>query len=346
MFRKYVLPVLSVFLLGFAVLQVVRAQQEPPKVTPPVPPAQTPFGHTVAGAGIVEARSENISIGSALAGVVTKVHVKVGTDVQAGELLFELDDRQLQAELTARETNLRAAQAQLERQLRLPRPEEVPSSAARVRELEANLADNLDQMRRTQQLVQQHALGEEELVRHQNALRMAREQLARAKADLDLLNAGAWEYDKEISRAAVAQMEAQVNQTRIDLERLKVKALVPGRVLQVNVRPGEYVGAPPSQALIVLGEVKALHVRVDVDEHDIPRFRPGQPAYATLRGAPGKRYAMTFVRVEPYVVPKKSLTGDNTERVDTRVLQVIYALEEGQPLYVGQQMDVFIDAAP
>jgi hypothetical protein len=54
---------------------------------------------------------------------------------------------------------------------------------------------------------------------------------------------------------------------------------------------------------------------------------------------------MRFVRFEPYVVPKKSLTGDSTERVDTRVLQVIYSFDRGSlPIYVGQQMDVFIDA--
>jgi hypothetical protein len=45
------------------------------------------------------------------------------------------------------------------------------------------------------------------------------------------------------------------------------------------------------------------------------------------------------------VIPKKSLTGDSTERVDTRVLQVIYRVEDDAlPLYVGQQMDVFIQA--
>jgi HlyD family secretion protein len=111
------------------------------------------------------------------------------------------------------------------------------------------------------------------------------------------------------------------------------------------VRPGEYVGAPPSQALMVLGATdKVVHVRVDIDEHDIPRFKAGAPAEASLRGAPEKKYPLTFVRVEPYVIPKKSLTGDNTERVDTRVLQVIYALDvTGKPVYVGQQMDVFID---
>ena len=57
-----------------------------------------------------------------------------------------------------------------------------------------------------------------------------------------------------------------------------------------------------------------------------------------------KRYE-SFVRFEPFVVPKKSLTGDSTERVDTRVLQVIYKVEQDDlPLFVGEQLDVFIDA--
>ena len=51
------------------------------------------------------------------------------------------------------------------------------------------------------------------------------------------------------------------------------------------------------------------------------------------------------MRVEPYVVAKRWLTGDNTERVDTRVLQVIYELDAcDAAAYVGQQVDVFIDA--
>jgi hypothetical protein len=67
---------------------------------------------------------------------------------------------------------------------------------------------------------------------------------------------------------------------------------------------------------------------------------------ATLKGQPGGDFfPLRFVRIEPYVVPKKSLTGDNTERVDTRVLQVIYAVDtQGKRLFVGQQLDVFIDA--
>jgi len=71
------------------------------------------------------------------------------------------------------------------------------------------------------------------------------------------------------------------------------------------------------------------------------------PARAFVRGNREINTAIQFVRTEPYIVPKRSLTGDTTERVDTRVLQILYGFERGDlPVYVGQQMDVFIEAAP
>ena len=71
-----------------------------------------------------------------------------------------------------------------------------------------------------------------------------------------------------------------------------------------------------------------------------------EPPGAAQPAWPPKRQRVV-VRVEPFVVPKKSLTGDTTERVDTRVLQVIYEFDPAgrPPLFVGQQVEVFIDAA-
>src|SRR5258707_4130912 len=95
---------------------------------------------------------------------------------------------------------------------------------------------------------------------------------------------------------------------------------------------------------MILGSVTPLNVRVDVDEHDAWRVRGGAPAAASPRGNGSIRIPLEFVRFEPYVIPKKSLTGDSTERVDTRVLQVIYRIRDGEPsVYVGQQMDVYIE---
>jgi HlyD family secretion protein len=93
--------------------------------------------------------------------------------------------------------------------------------------------------------------------------------------------------------------------------------------------------------------VEPLHVRVDIDENDAWRVRPEAPAVAFVRGNRALETPVQFVRFEPYVVPKRSLTGETTERVDTRVLQVLYRFHPGDlPVYVGQQMDVFIEAPP
>jgi HlyD family secretion protein len=344
---KFGLPIVAIALIAFAVHYLGQTGSKLPELPPPVQPTKSPYDNTVAGAGIVEPETENISIGSPLPGVVVKVNVKVGQKVKIGDPLFQLDDRQLKAELAIRKATLDDAKAELERLDAQPRKEELPAAEARVREAKADWENWEQQWARGEKLVTQKVMPEEEFIERKQSAMGARERYNRAVADYDLLKAGAWEFDKRVSQTKVEEAQAQVNQTQTELDRLVVRALVDGEVLQVNVRPGEFVGAPPTQALVVLGNVTQLHVRVDIDEYDIPRFIPEAPARATLKGQPDDSFPLRFVRIEPYVVPKKSLTGDNTERVDVRVLQVIYAIDAGnRRLFVGQQLDVFIDAAP
>ena len=74
-------------------------------------------------------------------------------------------------------------------------------------------------------------------------------------------------------------------------------------------------------------------------------MRPGCAATAFIKGRRDFPIALKFVRIEPYILPKQSLTGESSERVDTRVLQIIFHFSQpGLPVYVGQQMDVFLDA--
>ena len=90
-----------------------------------------------------------------------------------------------------------------------------------------------------------------------------------------------------------------------------------------------------------------LHVRVDIDENDAWRVRSHALAMGFVPGNPDLKTSLQFQRLEPYVVPKVSLTGQGTERTDTRVLQAIYSFDPAAlPVYVGQQMDVFIQALP
>lgn len=344
---QWLLPLVALGLLGFAGWFVWRTRPVAGDPPPPIAPAVNPYAAALAAAGIVEAQTENIAVGSATPGVVVEVLVTVGDDVQPGRPLFRLDDRDLRAELAVRKAEVERAKTDLVRLEAEPRPERIPVQAAAVREAQALLAREQDALKRARETFAQRVTTEEDLIAKQQAVRFAEASVARARADLDLLEAGSWRYDIDVSRAAVKRAEAEAEQTETALDRLVVRALVAGRVLQVNVRPGEFVGAPPNQPLVVLGNIEKLHVRVDVDEYDIARFDQAAPATAFPRGSLQQRYPLEFVRVEPFVVPKKSLTGDTTERVDTRVLQVIYQFDPAgrPPLFVGQQVDVYIDAA-
>jgi multidrug resistance efflux pump len=310
MFRKIILPLLAVCGVVFAAYSVVTGQRQTPPAAPVAEPARPEYASYVAGAGLVEASGENIAVGTTVQGVVTEVYVHRGQQVKAGTPLFKIDDRDLQAELAVRQ----AAAA---------------SAEAHVKTEQAALADVTDQLNRWQAVADTRAVSRDELQRRRFAVQIQQAKLNQAQADL-------------------ASARAQVEATRIELDRRIVRAPVDGELLQVKIRPGEYApaGALPTP-LMLIGDTRTLHVRVDVDENDAWRVRPEAAATASVRGNPALKTGLRFVGIEPYVIPKKSLTGDSAERVDTRVLQVLYAFDRGSlPVYVGQQMDVFIEAPP
>jgi HlyD family secretion protein len=346
--RKYGMPVIAALLFVFAVLSVLHSRPLREPTSPPeVPPVAT-YQHTVAGVGIVEASSENIWLSTPVSGLVTQVYVRAGDHVPAGEPLFLLDDRDLQAELQRRKSGLEVVRAQLNKLVHSPRPEEVPVAEAKVAEATQTLADAKVQQQLYEGITDKHAISQEDLLRRRIATKVAEARLDQAKADLALLRAGAWKTDIQIARAQVALAESEVQPIQTDIDRLTVTAPVAGAILQLNIHVGEYaLGGPLAKPLLLFGNVDVLHIRTDVDEHEAWKVRAEAAAYATVRGNSALRVPLQFVRSEPYVVPKKSLTGDSTERVDTRVLQVLYSFEQGAwPVYVGQQMDVFIEALP
>lgn len=348
MVRKFVLPVLAMVGVVFAVWTVMRGAQAVPPAMPVAQPAEAPFARNVAGAGIVEALSENIAIGPVVPGVVMELFVGVGDQVKAGAPLFRVDDRDLKSELIKAEAALAASVARLTRLQQFPRPEEIPPAEAKVRADEQLLADSKNQLELMERVATKdpRAISLDDLDRRRFAVPVAEARLAQSRAELALLKAGSWSAEIEVARADVATAQAGIDATKVELERRVTRSPIDGKVLQLKVRPGEYAEAGTlPQPLVLLGNVSELAVRVDVDENDAWRITPGAKAEATIRGNRELRTGLTFVRVEPYVIPKRSLTGESTERVDTRVLQVIYKFPADKlPVYVGQQMDVFIES--
>ena len=304
---KYLLPVLAIIGLFFAGYTVVSSNQPMPIAQAVAEPSSSPFKEFIAGAGIIEAQSQNIAIGTPLPRIVTRVAVKVGDQIKVSTPLFYLDERDTRADLAMKEADLAKA-------------------IATVNEVKASLGDSVSLENLAESVTDKRAISKEELLKHHNAVSIAQTKLDSAKA-------------------AVQQAQASIANSRTTLERLIVRSPIEGEVLQVNIRAGEFAQAGAlSTPLMIIGNLEQLHVRVDIDENDAWRFDKKSKAVAYLRGNRDFKVELELAYLEPFVIPKKSLTGDSTERVDTRVLQALYSFDRKQlPIYIGQQMDVFIE---
>lgn len=314
-YGTFALSVAGMIMMTLVIRQIQGQERKIPP--PPVPPPSKPYENTVAATGIIEARNENVAIGSPVPGLVLKVEVKVNQMVAEGAPLFHIDDRDLQALMVRQRAQVELVRAKTEVQ----------------QALLGKAQDMLDRVR----AVGGKAVSLDEVQQRENDLKVSSAQLAAAEAEMEAA-------------------KADLKQTEMLAARLVVCAPRAGTVLQVNIREGEYASATPKAPLIIIGDTgtpehKVFHVRADVDEQSAARIRSHllNKATASIKGNAGSSFDLTFDHVEPYVIPKTSLTGASTERVDTRVLQVIFELKhdaaKGPPLYVGQQMDVFIEVA-
>lgn len=271
------------------------------------PPA-TPFEKTVSGTGLVEANTRNITIGAQRSGVVYKIYVKEGQIVKAGEKLFEIDSEAAKAAVDE------IAQA-------------VEVERAQIGVKQAELQDAQDQLNRSEGLTVGSSISVDTLQRRRFSARIAQAEIAQAKARM-------------------AQARAQLESAKVELAKHKVTAPVDGRIFKINIREGEYINLQGGNTIpLIMGNDRPLHLRVQVDENDLWRFSPTAPAQGSLRSNKELNFKLRFVRIEPYVQAKRDLSGDTAERIDTRVLEVIYAFDPAdKPIFVGQQMDVFIEA--
>lgn len=300
------------FLLAIAGIglaaNLVRKQDivEPP--SPPVAsPAPAPYADSIGARGLVEGVEENLRIAPSVAGLITAVHVKVGDEVQAGQVLFEQDARDADAQIVVQEAN-----------------EAVILSS--IAEAEVTLADRQDQWNRVLQLGENRVVSIDEKQRTQFAMKAAASRVELRKSDL------------KSAQAVLARV-------RVQRELLVVRAPRGGTILQINIRPGEYAVPGAAEYSLLMGRTDTFQLRADVDEDNAPRVKKNCDAVAFIKGSSHASIPLRFVRIEPYILPKRSLTGESGERVDTRVLQVIFRFERSDiPIYAGQQMDVFLNA--
>ena len=111
---KRITTYLAILGIVAAVFLVKRVRHTDPPAPPLAEPARAPFEHSIGARGIVESMDENVRIAPAVAGLVSKVKVKVGDHVKTGDILLELDTRDATATVAAQESQLVSTRAQID----------------------------------------------------------------------------------------------------------------------------------------------------------------------------------------------------------------------------------------
>jgi HlyD family secretion protein len=320
-------------------------------------PAEAQTAPSLIGAlGTVEPPGGVVSVAPSASGVVAVVLVSPGDEVAAGEALFAIDDRLARARVDQLAASVTAAEAALSQaEGTVPALEAaVDIGRASLASAQARRDDAAEDLATAEQLLGAgNAVSRRDVERRRTALRAAEAEaagaaaaLAQALAELAQISEGVSSTRLLPLRAAIAEARAALATAKAELELLTVVSPFDARVLEVNVRAGEFAGAgTEGPAAVVLGRTGKLHVRAQIEEADLAAFSIGALARGQQRGIEDARINLTFLRREPLLRPKSTLSGGATERIDTRVLEVLYVTDDTS-LVPGQLVEVLIGSDP
>ncbi len=324
-------------------------------------PAQNPYAKGVYANGIIESyqsNGENINIFPEVTGTVTQIMAKEGQTVKKGTPLLLIDESVQRATVEQQRAQAEAALAMLRELKAQPRVENLRVSKAQMDSAAASLKttrDSLSKLRKSHAMNPQ-SVSKDQLDNAENAFKVAKANLGVAQRQYQLTKAGAWIYDIHNQQHLYEALTKTYESGQALLAKYTIQAPVDGVILAVRTAEGSYVAPQGSYGtytqgynpIIVMGysQDPYLAVRCYIDEILIPRLPPAphMQAQMQIRGT-DRRIPLEFDRIQPYVSPKIQLSDQRTERVDVRVLPILFRFKPPKDLnlYPGQLVDVYVE---
>lgn len=304
---------------------------------------EVPEGDFVAGNGVVEPADRETKVAGEVAGRIATIAVNEGDMIEQGAVIAEIENSQEKAALASAEADLETARVELSRTLRGLRQEDVDAVVADTESMRAKAELSKGTFERTQALAARGAATPDELDRARRQAEADQRVLEAGEARRRAAVAGSRAEDIMVARSKVSAAQARVAQAQASLSRLTIRAPIAGEVLQVKYRAGEYY-APSAEPIAVVGDTRKLRVRVDVDERDVPRLAVGALAFATLNAFPNQRFKGRVVEIGRRMGRKNIRSDDPTERIDTKILEVVFELDNKAGLVPGLRVVGYIES--
>lgn len=343
MHRKYIYGILGFTLFCLMLILVFFMQKPIAKEPVEIQVEQPPFPTYISGVGIVEPESGIIHISSYFNRTIEKINVSTNQMVKRGEILFQLYNKDLLAKLSIKQQEYEKTLANLDKLQALPRNEDLAIAKEALNRTQIALDESKSQYEMVSNLSNPHAISQEEQDKRLYGYRQAEAGLKEAQTKYLKIQSGAWQPDLKIASHEIEQVKADMNSIELEIQRTSIESPINGTVLKIDIREGEVLD--PNKTAMILGKIDELYLRVSIDQFNITMFHPNCHAVAFRQGDHSNEFPLKFVHIDPIMVPKKYLTNDVNEKVDTQVFEVVYSIaKKDAPLIVGEQMDVYINA--
>lgn len=342
MSRKYFYVVLGLTFFCLFLILIFFIQKPNKEVVADIQIQPPPFLTYISGVGIVEPESGNININSHFDRIIKKINVSINDRVKKGEVIFQLDNKDLLNKLRSKKQEYEKALANLHKLEALPRKEDLIIAKEALNKAQAAFNESKAQYDMVVNLPNPHAISKEEQDKRLYRYQQAEAEERTAQAHFEKIKSGAWQPDLKIAHHEVEQAKADVDAIESEIQRTSIKSPLNGTVLKINIHEGETLD--PNKTAMILGNIDELYLRVRIDQFNITLFQPNSPAVAFRQGNLSIRFPLHFIRIDPIMVPKKYLTNDINEKVDTQVFEILYRIAKTDAhLIIGEQMDVYID---
>jgi ABC exporter DevB family membrane fusion protein len=326
--------------------------------------------HTVVAPGIIEPVSEEIEVGTEIPGKLKQVLVEEGEEVVKGQKIAVLENLDFHTQVS----EARARIGILQRQKESARARLLQTEADRLRifngarpverrEAKRNFEETLPEIsqarreyERRQKLFATGDISREEAERAGNELETARRKSLTVRERFNVVTADARPDDLKKADAAVSLASAQVREfealireagvrvrtAKAKLDKTIIKSPITGIVLRKRQQAGESVSPEGQLGIVTVADISALRVRVDLDETDVARVSVGQKAFVRADAFGNRQFRGKIVRIGQIMGRRNFRTGRPTEKVDTKILEVLIELEAETKLPLGLRVDVFI----
>ena len=298
----------------------------------------------VAGPGLVEPNSEDVKVGSELAGKLKEVLAEEGDHVKKDQVLAVLVNDDYKAQVDAARAQVHQAEAAYQKILNGSRPQERGESAADMRQTEATEANARNDWERRQKLFEAGVISREELDHYRRDFSVAEQQYEAATQHFHLVDDRQREEDIASAKAQLEGARAQLDQAEAVYSKTFLHAPFDGVILRKHHRTGESItnSSVTPDPVFTMGDMTGLRVRVDVDETDVSRVAVGQKVYCAAKAFGERKFPGRVIRVAGQLGHKNVLTDEPKEKTDSKILETLVQLDQGTQLPVGLRVDAYI----